>query len=354
MSWPGKSQLSRLSSLTTLSLTILFASSSASAQSTSQPVSQPNYSERLPRSILDVNPPASRVVGNPGDMAYLGGSCQSHPTETVRKRIVDIAVQEWAYFGYEILDLTESRDSNPNYIRQPWRRTIINPDEAIRAASSIAGYWSATPASAWILERQNQSWEARGAGSRWRNPWSAAFISWVMCEGGLGEPQVFRRAIAHHSYIDQAITAIDENEPLAAYTAIDPGTEEIAPGDLLCRGSRPAYRSIEDRRQQLGMGARSHCDIVVKLDPANDRIMLIGGNVRSWVRLKMLPAEINASGLLAPVPYNGRNIFAHLKLRTKTDSATSLEQSPTLSTLSCEEMHDKIPSLLSSLETHCS
>jgi hypothetical protein len=343
---PGKLQILLLSTLTFLLFSGILVSSPASAQN--------QFSERLPRSILDVNPPSSRVSGIPGAMAYLGGSCLSQPPEIVRKRIVDIAIQEWAYFGYEVLDLTDSRDTNPDYIRQPWRRTIINPNEAIRAASSIAGYWSATPDSAWILERQNQSWEAQGAGSRWRNPWSAAFISWVMCESGLGEPHVFRRAIAHHSYIDQAITATDENESLAAYTAVDPGTEEIVPGDLLCRGSRPAYRSIEDRRQQLGMGARSHCDIVVKLDPANERIMLIGGNVRSWVRLKMLPAEINNSGFLAPVPYDGRRIFAHLKLRTDAVAANSLEQSPTLSALSCEEMYNKIPSLLPSLETNCS
>ena len=351
---PANSRIVLLSSLTTLFLSGLLASVHVTAQTSALAASQAQFSERLPRSILDVNPPTSRVIGRPGDMAYLGGNCASHPPETVRKRIVDIAIQEWAYFGYEILDLTDSRDSNQDYVRQPWRRTLIDPEEAIRAASSIAGYWSATPSSAWILERQNQSWEARGAGSRWRDPWSAAFISWVMCEGGLGEQQVFQRAIAHHSYIDQAINAIDENESLAAYTAFDPGEEEIVPGDLLCRGSRPAYRSIEDRRQQLGVGARSHCDIVVKLDPANDRIMLIGGNVRSWVRLKMLPAEVNEAGLLTPVPYNGRRIFAHLKLRTDAVSASSMEQSPTLSTLSCEELHDKMPAIVGSLEVNCS
>lgn len=315
---------------------------------------QTQYSDRLSRSVLDVNPPHSRVSGSPGEMNYLGGSCQSLELEEVRSRIINIAIQEWAYFGYSILDLTETRDSNPDYRRQPWRRTIIDTDEAIRAAPSIAGYWSATPNSAWILERQNQSWESRGAGSRWRNPWSAAFISWVMCEGGLGDPALFRRAIAHHSYIDQAITATDENRSISAYIAIEPGSEEIAPGDLLCRASRPAYRTIEDRRQQIGEGARSHCDIVVKLDPENERILLIGGNVRSWVRLKMLPASVNESGFLAPVPYNGRTIFAHLQLQTETIGNTSFERSPTLSALSCEELNRKVPSLAASLESNCS
>lgn len=329
-----------------LSALLAVTTSSASAQS--------HYSDRLPRNILDVNPPNSRISGTPGDMNYLGGSCQSLDIEEVRARIINIAIQEWAYFGYSILDLTDTRDSNPDYRRQPWRRTIIDTEEAIRAASSIAGYWSATPNSAWILERQNQSWESRGAGSRWRNPWSAAFISWVMCEGGLGDPALFQRAIAHHSYIDQAITAIDENESLSAYVAVEPGSVEIAPGDLLCRGSRPAYRTIEDRRQQIGEGARSHCDIVVKLDPENERILLIGGNVRSWVRLKMLPASINDAGILAPVPYSGRSIFAHLQLQTKAISNASFELSPTVSALSCEELNSKLPTLAASLESNCS
>ena len=70
-----------------------------------------------------------------------------------------------------------------------------------------------TPDGSWILDRQNRIWRASsGALQRWRDPWSAAFISWVMCEGGLSESaRSFKRAIAHYVYIDQAIEARDEN-----------------------------------------------------------------------------------------------------------------------------------------------
>src|SRR5690606_2391686 len=153
---------------------------------------------------------------------------------------VDVAVQEWAYFGFSVDDQTRAVEG-PLPARS-WRFSRLDPVEAGRVADSIGGYWAAAPNSAWILERQNQAWEAGGIASRWRDPWSAAFISWVMCESGLGDSSRFQRAIAHHSYIDQAIRARDSGDDTAAYHAYDPGEAEISPGDLLCRGSRPNYR----------------------------------------------------------------------------------------------------------------
>ena len=140
---------------------------------------------------------------------------------------------------------------------------------------------------------------------------------WVMCESGLGDKERFQRAIAHHSYIDQAILASTQAESESAYRAFNPGERTILPGDLLCRGSRPSYRSIAERKEQLGMGARSHCDIVVAIEERKQRILLIGGNVRSWVRLKILPGQFNGSGLFEPEPYNNRQIFAHLQLQAR-------------------------------------
>jgi len=180
-------------------------------------------------------------------------------------------------------------------------------------SDDIAGYWAAAPDSSWLLERQNQRWRELGITARWRDFWSAAFISWVMCESGLGEDEKFQRAIAHHSYIDQAIRARDGLEPQAAFTAFDIGEAEILPGDMLCRGSRPEYRNLDQRRGQMGEGARTHCDVVVELDSENNQIKVIGGNVRGAVRMKLLPASVNEAGLMAPMPYGGREIFAHLQ-----------------------------------------
>ena len=292
--------------------------------------------ERLPREIFDVEEPSARVTGSPGNMSYLRKDCRSIYPTNLRERIVHTAVQEWAYFGFKIYDLTHTRDDNPNYKQQPWVRPAIDPVEAARVADSIAGYWSSTPNSGWILERQNQYWNVRGPGSRWRDPWSAAFISWIMCESGIIEPHRFQRAVAHHTYIDQAIITRDKQDSPGLFAAFDIGEERIEPGDLLCRGSRPEYESIKARRLQIGVGARSHCDIVVKLDEENKRIMVIGGNVRAWVRLKLLPADHTVDGVMIPAPYNGRRIFAHLKLQAGEVSSQVFDASPSLLELACD------------------
>jgi hypothetical protein len=150
-----------------------------------------------------------------------------------------------------------------------------------------------------------------------------------MCEAGLGADTQFRRAIAHHTYIDQAIRARDGGAPQAAFVAHDPGETAIVPGDLLCSSRRPAYRTLAERRRQMGVGARSHCDVVVKVDEAGRRILGIGGNVRGVVALKVLPAVRQAGGPLRPDPDDDRRqIFAHLKLRAASIDAQALESSP--------------------------
>ena len=242
--------------------------------SASHPVSYADPVGRLPTSVLDVHAPSARVTGEPGNVIYTYRACSPRDTSDLRARIVNVAAQEWGFFGMSVLDLTHTRASNPDFRAAPWRRTLIAPNEAQRVATTIAGYWSSTPDSAWILETQNQSWQSNGPGSRWRSPWSAAFISWVMCESGLGDKERFQRAIAHHSYIDQAILASTQAESESAYRAFNPGEQTILPGDLLCRGSRPSYRSIAERREQLGMGARSHCDIVVAIEEQKQRILV--------------------------------------------------------------------------------
>lgn len=293
------------------------------------------FQARLPKEVFDVQEPSARVEGDPGSMSYRIRDCRKVSVANLRRRIVNTSIQEWAYFGFEIYDLADTRDDNPNYKREPWTRPIVDSAEALRVADSIAGYWSSTPDSAWILERQNQSWNLRGGDSRWRNPWSAAFVSWVMCESGLGDFNRFQRSVAHYSYIDQAILSRAKANSVSAFVAFDVGEKLIEPGDLLCRGSRPEYQTLAERRSQIGVGARTHCDIVIKLDSDKKRILLIGGNVRAWVRLKILPADFSNQGFLVPAPYNGRRLFAHLKLQADEVENGVFENSPSVQDLLC-------------------
>ena len=309
---------------------------------------QPSESlQRLPSDILDVRSPAERVAGAPGSMRITDRSCRSMPLGDVRRRIVDTAVQEWAYFGFSVDDQVrayafsqQTSQPFPQDLSRQMPRAAFAPrmsaGENARLASSIAGYWAAAPDSDWILQRQNANWNAEGDGARWRHAWSAAFISWVMCESGLGENGQFRRAIAHHTYIDQAIRATEGRDTDSVYTAFDLGEAAIEPGDLLCRGSRPAYRNLAERRAQIGVGARTHCDIVVKVDSEAQKIMVIGGNVRGTVRMKVLQAVQDEGEPLRPVSDNGRALFAHLKLEAPAIALNALDNTPTLQTLPCK------------------
>lgn len=290
---------------------------------------------RLPQSLLDIGSPASRVQGEVGTMRIIDRSCRESPTQELRRRIVDAAVQEWAWFGFstDVQARTPPPQSGP---RGPFVYPRLSPEESARVASSIAGYWAAIPNSDWILQRQNSAWQTEGAGVRWRDAWSAAFISWVMCEAGVGDSAAFQRAIAHHSYIDQAILASETADKQAAYRAYALGSAAILPGDLLCRGSRPAYSSIAQRRAQLGEGARTHCDIVVKVDDDAQQISVIGGNVRATVRMKILPATRDASPALRPIADNGRPLFVHLQLQAPQIEANALEHSPSWQALACQ------------------
>jgi hypothetical protein len=304
--------------------------------------------ERLPSSVFDVVPPSAHVRGAPGAMVVQPRACRTLPTSETRRRIVDVAVQEWAFFGFRILDQTDLNyraeffdgGGFPGGPRNGPRPSRLPPDEAARVASSIAGYWAVTPEGSWIVAKQNEWWNGQyGTAARWNAPWSAAFISWVMCEAGLGATDQFKRAIAHHAYIDQAIRARDGRAPQAAFVAYDAGETAITPGDLLCSSRRPAYRTIAQRRSQSGVGARSHCDVVVKVDEARERLLAIGGNVRGAVSLKLFRATREPGKPLRLIDMEeARPIFAHLKLRADPIEANALDASPTVKAFARDEV----------------
>lgn len=294
---------------------------------------------RLPRSVFDVVSPESRISGPRGYMKIDEQRCRIGPTADARRRVVDIAVQEWAFFGSHSVDL-----SNTNFNALPQNFGVAQGLTEQGAESmadlnpamdpTIAGYWSATPEGAEILHTQNAYWyAASGAPTQWAAPWSAAFVSWVMCEAGLGDMRQFHRSIAHRDYIDQAILGRDRQDPYAAYYAYDLGEQLIEPGDLLCDSMVPArYSNIDERRRDLGRPAPAHCDIVVKV--AADRILVIGGNILGAVTLAIWPTERDQNAYIRPnrqLRIDGtREIFAHLKLRGGPIEANAMDNSPTI------------------------
>ena len=204
----------------------------------STPLEAQTRLDRIARENFDVIPPSERVVGEPGEMRVTQDACRVGPTNWARRRIVDIATQEWAYFGFQTIDTTKV---DTRFLPEGIVPDTINPEIAAprvarqylrigefdgenELAATIGGYWSAAPNGPGAIAAQNRAWSAPGGDSvRWRRPWSAAFISWVMCEAGLGDIVQFERSVAHRVYIDQAIRARDGDAQGAAFVAYEVG-----------------------------------------------------------------------------------------------------------------------------------
>lgn len=303
---------------------------------------------RLSRDVFDVMPPSERVSGEPGAMRVIQPGCRVGPTDWARRRIVDVAVQEWAFFGFQTVDARPVEAGRlpdgvvPDALnpRRPAPRQARHMlrfgdwEDRDQVTATVAGYWSATSDGAEVIGDQNREWRRTDRAIDWVQPWSAAFISWVMCEGGLGDMGQFARDISHRVYIDQAIRARDGQAPDAAFMAHDAGEAEIQPGDLLCnaRGS-VSYRTLADRRRDTGEYAPLHCDIVVRVDPDAGLFHLIGGNVMNSVTLTILPGVRDGEHLrpLAEDDLEGaRTMFAHLKLRAPAIEPNALDATPTI------------------------
>jgi len=133
------------------------------------------------------------------------------------------------------------------------------------------------------------------------NPWSAAFVSWVMARTPVPG---FAGSARHVDYIARAWRD-PEGSP---YVHADPYAARAAPGDLLCflrdggQALGPqAFREALDSRWKR-TPQRSHCDIVVAADVDGDRTLyLIGGNVFDTVTMRKLPLDAEGRLLASEV-----------------------------------------------------
>jgi hypothetical protein len=263
----------------------------------------------------------------------------------LRQRLVDLAVQEWARFGYPL-----SQRADVGVLRHvfPELASAKEPPYFERdplMLQAIGGYWAAlsgvasgdvADTGAYEIDTANAEWELYASEYRanpgWLTPWSAAFISWLMCEGGA---QDFRRSWAHRDYVDAAIAAADGGAP-HPYHARDP---DLAPrvGDLLC-STRDEYRAdLASRRNDPQPEAGMHCDLVVALDRPAALILAIGGNVDNSVALVpyRLMGVRGGVGIRSVCPgekvCTDERLFALLVLQAP-DSAAALTYAPALHT----------------------
>lgn len=258
---------------------------------------------RLPRSQFDVIPPSERIMGERGDISVWQTACRVGQFLAGAKAHCRHCGSGMRRHGIS----DGERDNCRNPVTSSRARLGHSQSRAASAQNSAVQNLESTKRSshrcddlrlligdiggATHCRRPEPRLECSGwRFLSWVEPWSAAFISWVMCQAGLGDPAQFQHSAEHITYVDQSIRAREGTAPDAAFVAFDLGEAPIDPGDLL-RNSRAGtqYRSLADARQALGMNAATHCDVVVKMDARNRRVLVIGGNVESGVSLTMLP-----------------------------------------------------------------
>jgi hypothetical protein len=217
------------------------------------------------------HPPAG-----PGTWAGLPIGGPPTPNPGLKRAIISRARGEWEFFGRQTVVLRGSDESIPHV--GAWE------DDGALYSDRVAGYWRAAGKSGLN-------------GMDCKEPWSAAFTSWVMQGAGVPEYQ-FRTATAHWVYL---ANMIDE--------AVYPGRWFVPrrvrdyspnPGDLICASRSPSHLASSDGYTSSHMleGANAHCDLVV--DKSGQTLDVIGGNVRNSVSKSTL--ELDEQGHLQAVP----------------------------------------------------
>jgi hypothetical protein len=120
-------------------------------------------------------------------------------------------------------------------------------------------------------------------------PWSAAFVSWVMVQAGLPG---FNPSASHFGYAGDAFRG-----GTSPFRFMDPDRTPAAVGDLLCyvrsNATQLGFAGLSAFLARGGGALNMHCDIVVSVQPG--MLSAIGGNVLQGVTMRLVP--INRQGL---------------------------------------------------------
>lgn len=126
------------------------------------------------------------------------------------------------------------------------------------------------------------------------NPWSAAFISWVVQRAGVPG---FRTSASHFDYV----RAARREAAGSPYRFAEPMSAKLEAGDMLCYvrtgrvyGHDGLLKAIDGSTISLPM----HCDLIVAT--ANGKAYAVGGNVQQAVTMRIF--NLNAQGQLWGVP----------------------------------------------------
>jgi hypothetical protein len=143
-------------------------------------------------------------------------------------------------------------------------------------------------------------------------PWSAAAISFMVRNAG-AKYRKFKFAPSHSKYIHHAIAARDAEDTSVPFWGFRINELKPEVGDIVCRDNPEFAPAVTfDVARQLD-SYRSHCDIIMKIDSPNQRVLAIGGNVSHSVNIAVY--DLAPGDLLAGT----RHVFA--LLRNMTDAS---------------------------------
>lgn len=190
--------------------------------------------------------------------------------------MISRATREWEFFGRQTVVFQGTKESIPNV--GAWE------DDDAKFSGRVNIYWRAADQPAIY-------------GIDCRQPWSAAFMSYIMSRAGVPDSQ-FRRATAHWVYLASMI----EEAPYAGRYFVPRRVRDYSPqpGDLIC-AYREGKSPLSSQGYTSAQGLKdtpTHCDLVVA---KNGRTLdAIGGNVRNSVSKVSL--ELDSQGRLQSVP----------------------------------------------------
>lgn len=175
-------------------------------------------------------------------------------------QILKTAEAEWGFFGRQTVIIDDERESMP--LVGKWE------DDGEMWANRVNVYWRSVG-------------KPRLDGYDCKQPWSAAFISWVMQTSGLSDLE-FPSSDAHWNYIRYFAR---NGSTQAAFRPHKIADYAPKPGDLICatRGNSgfiPVYDAMDTNSVLMGH-TKLHCDIVSSVK--GNQIEAIGGNVRNSV-----------------------------------------------------------------------
>ena len=179
------------------------------------------------------------------------------PALSVKSNIQAIANEQWKFFGEQ----TMKNDALVN-------RGHSEGDEGFW--QRIVQYWKEGVGIQGVTTRAQVMSDG--------NPWSAAYVSYVMKKSGAGDRFVY--APAHATYINAAIKSAKAGDRSAAFIGHKITDYKPKVGDLVCAPRAEAVGNVT-YDNAVGRSYKSHCDIVVGVRSAE--IDVIGGNVANSV-----------------------------------------------------------------------